>query len=627
MARVCLDKQVFYKPPVATGPSSANRGLLVRKRGLSSADIFAAPFFPPPLPLQQDAHDPRHGGAGNSEDTAILIPGDSESDGRSDMPLASLVELVTAASKELKSSGVAGAGESLDTVPDDVSEPSVTSRPGRDDESAVEQQQRGRLGCSPEPLSGSPETLHTTRTQPIPPGCAAFQTGQPSALDNTLRDTTVPETTDATSLAEHGATRHSHGMQHGPQPPEKPYGTTSNHDGSICLDNEEWDRRFPFSSQALQRRRAAKRAYNPTERDQSQSMLDPHCQSQGPRLAASGLDHGVDPQQRSGSCRLSQHRDHRDDGVQTSDPEYRHPLVLDDRGEQDKESSVVPPQAQESRVGMPSLSGDESGNERDFANIESSMQPSAQHNIGRRRRRLRCDADDEDCRPIVESGAKQGKDEDLVRPPRRKRRRVNTSAPTTRRTAPKRQTRLRCTNSPSPQAQQPPPTQGPKRRQSQRRISKPQPARGSALEEETLGAAFASFEEWPLEAVLKRVWVDGAATFQVEFTWNPCTNHGQNDGAPERSRRKSPVGRISSTARALPSRVASTTEETRVDEYFKVEDIRDWRQGEEGREYLVKWAGYGNKHNTWEPAAHFEECPEVLEEFHQKAGLSTAPSM
>ncbi len=30
--------------------------------------------------------------------------------------------------------------------------------------------------------------------------------------------------------------------------------------------------------------------------------------------------------------------------------------------------------------------------------------------------------------------------------------------------------------------------------------------------------AFASFEEWPLEAVLKRVWVDGAATFQVEFT-------------------------------------------------------------------------------------------------------------
>ncbi|EAQ85571.1 predicted protein [Chaetomium globosum CBS 148.51] len=245
-----------------------------------------------------------------------------------------------------------------------------------------------------------------------------------------------------------------------------------------------------------------------------------------------------------------------------------------------------------------------------------------QQNIGRCRRRRRCDTDDEeDCSPVVGSDAEQGKDEDAVQPPRAKRRRVNTSASTTRRTAPMRQARLRCTNSSSLQAQRLPPTQGPKRRQSQRNISKPQPARGSALEEEILGTACASFEEWPLEAVLKRVWVDGVATFQVEFTWNPCTNHGQNDGAPERSRRRSPVGRISSTARSLPSRVASTTEETRVDEYFKVEDIRDWRQGEEGQEYLVKWAGYGNKHNTWEPAAHFEECPEVLEEFHQRAGL------
>jgi hypothetical protein len=147
------------------------------------------------------------------------------------------------------------------------------------------------------------------------------------------------------------------------------------------------------------------------------------------------------------------------------------------------------------------------------------------------------------------------------------------------------------------------------------------------LEEETLEAAFASFEEWPLEAVLKRVWVGGTATFQVEFTWNPCTDHGQNDRAPESPQRKPFTGRISSTARALPSRVASTTKKVQGDEYFNVEEIRGWRWGKEGREYLVKWAGYGNKHNTWEPATHFEECPEVLEEFHQKAGLSTAPSM
>ncbi len=160
---------------------------------------------------------------------------------------------------------------------------------------------------------------------------------------------------------------------------------------------------------------------------------EPRLQPQSPCSAASGR--GVDPQQRSGSCRLSQ-RDHRGDSVQTSDPEHRRPLVPDDGGEQNEDGSVVSPQAQESRAGMQSLSGDESSNERELANTEPSMQPTTsqgwvnlQHNIGRRRRRRRrrrrCDTDDEeDCSPIVGSDAKQGKDEDVVRPPRGKRRRL-----------------------------------------------------------------------------------------------------------------------------------------------------------------------------------------------------------
>jgi hypothetical protein len=134
--------------------------------------------------------------------------------------------------------------------------------------SAANKQRRGSLGASPEPLSGSPETLHATRTQPVPSGCAAFETGRASAPDNTSRDITVPET-DAASLTERRATRHGHGMQHGPRPSEKLCGTTSNHDGSICLDDEEWDRRFPFSHQArrrrLQAKRATKSAYNAAE--------------------------------------------------------------------------------------------------------------------------------------------------------------------------------------------------------------------------------------------------------------------------------------------------------------------------------------------------------------------------
>jgi hypothetical protein len=305
--------------------------------------------------------------------------------------------------------------------------------------------------------------------------------------------------------------------------------------------------------------------------------------------------------------------------------DYRPPVPVDG-GEQHEDASVVPPQAQESRSNMLSFPGDESDNERELANPDPSTQPSAsqdqvnlQHNIGR----PRCDADDKENRsPIVGRVAKQGKDEDIVRPPPNKRCRVNTSASKTQRTAGKRQTRPHCTDSQSLHAQRPPPTQGPGRRRSQRSISKQRSSVGSASGEDTAEAAFASFEEWPLEeAVLKRVSVDGKATFQLEFTWNPCTNHRRNDHTPETQRRKPPAGGTSSTGRALPSRVASTAEEVEDDGYFEVEDIWDWRQGDEEREYQVKWVGYEHKHNTWEPASNFDKCPEVLQQFHQRAGL------
>lgn len=94
-------------------------------------------------------------------------------------------------------------------------------------------------------------------------------------------------------------------------------------------------------------------------------------------------------------------------------------------------------------------------------------------------------------------------------------------------------------------------------------------------------------------------------------------NHKRNVYAPEKGlRRKLRAGSTSWTEPALPSSVASTTKEVQGDEYLEVEDIRGWRQGEEGRECLVTWAGYGHKHNTWEPAAHLEQCPEILRQFY-----------
>jgi hypothetical protein len=37
-------------------------------------------------------------------------------------------------------------------------------------------------------------------------------------------------------------------------------------------------------------------------------------------------------------------------------------------------------------------------------------------------------------------------------------------------------------------------------------------------------------------------------------------------------------------------------------------------------EYSVKWEGYGDEANTWEPVQHFERCPELLRQFHQERG-------
>ncbi|KAK4041472.1 hypothetical protein C8A01DRAFT_14767, partial [Parachaetomium inaequale] len=134
-------------------------------------------------------------------------------------------------------------------------------------------------------------------------------------------------------------------------------------------------------------------------------------------------------------------------------PSY--PPVPDDRGEQDRMCPTVPPQVVESRARTPTLPDGESIGELEPADAEpqfyraaASVRANFQYNIGHRRYRRSCDTnDEEDCSRIIGSDAKQGKDKDTVQLLQRKRRRVNTSAPITHRTAPKRQVHLRYTNS------------------------------------------------------------------------------------------------------------------------------------------------------------------------------------
>lgn len=53
------------------------------------------------------------------------------------------------------------------------------------------------------------------------------------------------------------------------------------------------------------------------------------------------------------------------------------------------------------------------------------------------------------------------------------------------------------------------------------------------------------------------------------------------------------------------------------DNEYNVEAIRTWRYNlrKKRKEYLVKWVGYREEENTWEPKSHLTNCPKILKDF------------
>jgi len=54
------------------------------------------------------------------------------------------------------------------------------------------------------------------------------------------------------------------------------------------------------------------------------------------------------------------------------------------------------------------------------------------------------------------------------------------------------------------------------------------------------------------------------------------------------------------------------------EEVYDVEKILKVRRHRKTLQWLVKWEGYGNEHNTWEPKENLIDCQEALQEFYQE---------
>jgi hypothetical protein len=60
------------------------------------------------------------------------------------------------------------------------------------------------------------------------------------------------------------------------------------------------------------------------------------------------------------------------------------------------------------------------------------------------------------------------------------------------------------------------------------------------------------------------------------------------------------------------------------EEEFEISEILDSRINRRKLEYLVHWQGYEVSERTWEPAANFDNAPEMIEDFHRQ--YPTKPS-
>jgi len=60
---------------------------------------------------------------------------------------------------------------------------------------------------------------------------------------------------------------------------------------------------------------------------------------------------------------------------------------------------------------------------------------------------------------------------------------------------------------------------------------------------------------------------------------------------------------------------------------YEVEEVLDFRRKGRSIEYFVKWKGYAEYENSWEPLANLHNCLEFIEEYHEKSKMVKPPTV